>query len=240
MAAILFACGEGASKEDPCPRGICTGPSDSGTGGGGGEGGGAGADGGCQPSWSCTAWQKNTQGQYTRTCTDTNQCGTGAGKPNEGPISLPNLDLAFYQCNVEPIFDRGCAMVGCHGTETGRLFKVYARGRLRMDEMVPPQSGYSCPDNGATVPLKMGTGTVMCEGWFSHSKDEWQSNYDNARFFMVGLTDPEQSELLVQPKVGGKNHTGVHLYKTTDADYQTIKSWLGGAKLGTACDPYPN
>jgi hypothetical protein len=32
----------------------------------------------------------------------------------------------------------------------------------------------------------------------------------------------------------------VHLFKTADPDYQTIKSWLGGTKLGIACDPYPN
>ena len=85
----------------------------------------------------------------------------------------------------------------------------------------------------------MGSGTTMCEGWLPHTTTEWQSNYDNSRSFMVGI-QPDESELLTQPRVGGKAHAGVHEFKTTDQDYLTIKSWLSGQKLGTACDPNPN
>jgi hypothetical protein len=242
---VLAACGSGATKDNPCPMGICTNGSgdDGGSsgGGGGGSGGGGSSGAGCTPAWQCTPWAKQQDGTYTRTCTDQDKCGTTSGKPNEGPVSLPSLDVNYYRCNVEPIFDRSCAFMNCHGTEVGRTLKIYARGRLRMTENVPPPANYSCPDKAATVPLQMGTGTVMCEGWFPHSQDEWQSNYDDARSFMVGLdaSTVDQSDLLAQPVYGGKAHAGVHLFKQTDPDYQTIKSWLTGATLAS-CDPTPN
>jgi hypothetical protein len=250
----LLACGSSATKEDPYPRGICTnGSSGGGSGGSGGGSGGSGGSsssggsggdggsGGCKPAWQCTPWQKQADGTYQRTCTDSNNCGQTTGQPPQGPVNLPNLDMGFYKCNVEPIFDRGCAFMNCHGTETGRVLKVYARGRLRMTAMVPPPSNYSCPDNAATVPLKMGIGTDMCEGWFPHTDAEWQSNYDDARSFMVGLdaTTVDQSDVLAQPVYGGKAHAGVHLFKKTDPDYQTIRTWLTGGKLAS-CDPGPN
>jgi hypothetical protein len=54
---------------------------------------------------------------------------------------------------------------------------------------------------------------------------------------MVGLTNPDDCDLLAQPLVGGKAHTGVHVFASkSDPDYQTIKAWLGGATL-PSCDP---
>lgn len=220
---LALACSS-ATNPNPCPTGICGNP-----------GGPDGSTGGCQEMWSCSAWMKGADGKYSRSCNDTAKCGTSAQKPAEGPVALPDLDVDFYKCNVEPIFDRGCAMMGCHGTETGRAYKIYARGRLRHSETVEPMCLDTMP-----VDLTKGNGTVMCYGWAPHTQYEWQSNYDNARFFMVGVTDPNQSDLLMQPKVGGKAHAGVHLFKEGDADYTTIAKWLGGAKLGTTCDTKGN
>jgi hypothetical protein len=246
-SVVVVACGAGATNNDPCPRGICIGGSSDGGPGGSSSGGGSSggvssgssSGGGCVVAWTCTPWQKNAQGQYTRTCTDANKCGTDAGKPSEGPLDLPSLDLDYFKCKVEPIFDRNCSMMGCHGTEIGRPFKVYSRGRLRHSEMVP--GAPTCPDASRLRDLaKEGTGTVMCLGWSKHTQAEWQQNYDNARSFMVGVASPDDSDLLAQVRYGGKAHTGVHFFNKTDADYQTIASWLGGAKLGAVCDPSPN
>ena len=47
----------------------------------------------CTPSWSCTGWSPSTcpaNGQQTRTCTDSNQCGTNEGKPNETQSCIPS------------------------------------------------------------------------------------------------------------------------------------------------------
>jgi hypothetical protein len=243
--SVTFALAVGCASKDTttppvaCSSGIC------GSGGGstGATGPGPGptttSGGGCAESWSCTPWNKGADGMYSRSCTDAAACGTTAQKPSEGPVALPELDVDYYKCNVEPILDGSCAMLGCHGVEQGRALKIYARGRLRHKEMVAQVS--SCPIGPQTLDLAaMGTGTVMCIGWSPHTAAEWQENYDTARSFMVGLSDPEQSDLLAQPVYGGKAHAGVHLFAKTDADYTTIKAWLGGAKLGMACDPGAN
>jgi len=168
-----------------------------------------------------------------------NRCGTTNSKPSEGPVALPNLDMDYYQCNVEPIVDRSCSMLGCHGTETGRAYKIYARGRLRHNENVPQV--WSCPVGPQTVNLaETGSGTVMCVGWSKHTQAEWQSNYDSARFFMVGITNPDDSDMIAQPVVGGKAHAGVHLFARGDSDYSTLRAWLSGQRLGTTCNPEPN
>ena len=208
-----------------------------GSGGNGGTGGSA--DGTCAESWTCTDWSVQSDGKYKRSCTDDKACGTTSSKPTEGPVDLPSLDLEYYKCKIEPIFDRGCAMIGCHGTETGRAFRLYARGRLRNDEVVPTVPTCLRP-TGPTNLNETGTATVMCEGRLPHTATEWQKNFNSARQFMVGLSQADDSELLQQPVVGGKAHAGVHLFKKTEADYQTIAKWLSGEKLGQVCDPGTN
>ena len=234
IAAVLALVGcHAADNQNPCPNGICAGGG--GSGGAGGSGG-SGGGGGCVESWSCSQWTPDGSGTYTRSCVDVASCGTTANKPDVGPIALPNLDVNYYRCKVEPIFDRGCAMMGCHGTATtdmSRAFRVFARGRRRNSETAPPMCLESMP-----VDLdKAGSGTTMCHGWTAHTTAEWQKNYDSARAQMLGLTNPDQSDLLSQPVVGGKAHTGVHVFASTaDPDYQTIRAWLTGATL-PSCNP---
>ncbi|HRI65088.1 MAG TPA: hypothetical protein PK156_12655 [Polyangium sp.] len=230
-ACFVASCGgEELVKTDPCPNGLC---------GGSGGGSSSSSGGGCVEAWTCTPWQQGADGQYSRTCTDGANCGTAAAKPPTGPVALPALDKDFFMCKVEPILDRGCSMLGCHGTEQGRAFKVYSRGRLRRNEVVAQVS--SCPIGPQQVNLaEEGSGTVMCVGWSPHTAAEWQQNFDNSRSFMLGISNAEESDLLAQPVVGGKAHAGVHMFAKTDLDYTTIKSWLEGAKLGSACNPLPN
>lgn len=248
LCLALAACGSDPVKEDPCPHGICTSQSSgtsSGAGGSSAQGStGTGPSssatgGGCTPAWTCTPWQDQGGGMYTRTCKDDNQCPGAVGKPAEGPIALPALDLDYYKCKVEPILDKSCSMMGCHGMVKGRAFHMFARGRKRNAEMVPQVQ--SCPVGPQVVDLDAkGSGTVMCIGWSKHTASEWQQNYDNARALYVGLNDPAQSDLLAQPTIGGKAHAGVHFFTKGDAEYQTIFDWLSGQKLGSACDPGAN
>lgn len=192
----------------------------------------------CLEDWVCTPWQAEAgTDQATRTCTDQNMIGTTECKPPEGPVTLPSLDLNYFKCNVQPILDRGCSMMGCHGTDQGRYFRVYSRGRLRNNEIVDRVG--SCLKSGTVNLQEAGSGTVMCEGWLPHTDLEWQKNFDSARSFMLGITAPEQSEMLLQPVIGGRPHVGVHLFTESDPDYQTIRAWLGGATL-PSCNPLPN
>lgn len=204
--------------------------------GGGSDGGGAGDGGGCIESWSCTPWAVQN-GQATRTCVDFAGCGTTVNKPKEGPLPLPALDLPFFQCKVQPILDRGCSMLGCHGTTTLRQFQTFARGRLRNDEMVPQVP--SCPIGPQTVNLKTdGSGTIMCVGWSKHTTAEWQKNFDSARLYALELASPDDCELLLQPLAGtSRQHDDKKPFASkADADYQTIRDWITGSKLA-GCDP---
>src|SRR5262249_23131153 len=146
--AALTGCSQGGKETNPeCPDGICG----SGSGSGSAATGSSSSGGGCAEAWTCSPWQQQSDGNFTRTCVDGDQCGTTAGKRPEGRVMLPELDLDYYKCKVEPIFDRSCAMLGCHGTETGRAFKIYARGRLRHKETVQQVS--TCPIGPQMVDL---------------------------------------------------------------------------------------
>jgi hypothetical protein len=206
------------------------------TGGCGGSGGEpADADTSCRESWECTAWEVVPGAtEATRTCTDANMAGTTECKPSLGPVALPVLDKEMYKCRVHPILQRGCAQQGCHGTETGRALRIYARGRLRNSQTVN-RTGTCIPANGTVNLDEEGTGTVMCEGWLPHTTEEWQKSFDSARSFMLDVTSADQSPLLAEPTVGGPAHAGIKMFRTTDVDYQTIKGWLAGDKLGTTC-----
>lgn len=246
----LVSCDSGETgTTDPCPQGICgsggnTGGGGDGPGGGGPGGNGQGgttSSGSCVEAWTCTPWETNGMDDNgTRTCTDANGCGTTNNKPAESAV-LPKLDLEYYKCKVEPIFNRGCAQLGCHGTEQGRAFRTYARGRLRITGETWSEPG--CLNPGKPVPSESCIGSIECACWtLPHSAKEWQRNYDSARGFGLNEKgDPipagmeDSSELIAQPITGGKAHAGVHLFKAGDPDHVTLQQWLSGAKLGMTC-----
>jgi len=235
----------------PCPNGLC------GTGGGGGESGSSSSGsvsgsssgsmassssgGGCVEAWRCTPWQTNgSSNDATRTCTDLANCGTTNNKPSETAV-LPALDLDYYKCNVEPIFDRGCAQLACHGKENERALRVYARGRHRHAGEILVETG--CLNPGKMVPSENCEGAIECVCWTApHTATEWQLNFDSARGFgldaqgnPIPAGQEDTSELISQPIVGGKAHAGIKMFKSGDPDHQTLKAWLSGQKLGMPC-----
>lgn len=240
------ACGSDESQNatnNPCPNGICGsgGMTASSSGSASGSSGTAGGN-GCAEAWVCSPWQTDgTSDVGTRTCTDQNNCGTTNTKPSES-ATLPALDLDFYKCNVEPIFNRGCAHMGCHGTETGRALRLYARGRLRITGEIWMEPG--CLMAGSPVKSENCIGSIECACWtLPHSAAEWRRNFDASRGFGLDATGKpipagmeDTSELIAQPIVGGKAHAGVHLFTNGSADHQTLRDWLSGKKLGMACN----
>lgn len=239
---------------DPCPNGICgsgaSGPGGGGVGAGGpGSGGSGGGANTC--GWVCSPWDTQGNGDAaTRTCLDVNGCAEGA-KPIES-VTLPALDENYYRCNVEPILDRLCAQLGCHGVEPdlnagipGRALRTYHRGRLRITgDTLPGSPGCN---NQPPQPSESCIGSIECACWVApHTANEWQRNFDAARGFAldavtgVELSDKAQSEMLTQPdKAGGLPHAGIKIWDSTDAgskqyaDYQTLLDWLGGTTLAT-------
>lgn len=243
VVLLLYGCSPLSNPELDAGRGGGGGGSAA-TGGGTATGGGAATGGGgggsaCTEAWTCGAWQI-TAGQATRSCIDQNACGTTASQPML-TAAAPALDLNFYKCRVEPILDRSCASIGCHG-DLNRPLRIYARARLRRDEMVTRIIG-SCnpPAPPATYNLDaVCSQNKACDCSRPHTPGEWQANFDSARAFAIGLAAPADSELLTQPLVNfSYAHAGRKFLKTTDADYQTILNWLQGQTLAT-CNPGAN
>jgi hypothetical protein len=194
----------------------------------------------CTENWVCTPFTTAGGGsnQGTRLCADKNQCGTTLLKPAES-AALPALDLNFFKCQVEPVLDQKCSQLGCHGTETDRALRIYARGRLRNAAETFVETG--CLAAGKMVPAAQCIGSIECICWTGpHSPTEWQRNFDSARSFALnanlqriaaGMED--SSDLLAQPVIGGKAHAGTHVFRSTDPDYLTIKQWLAGMTQAT-------
>lgn len=197
---------------------------------------------GCAEAWQCTPWTTDGQSdQGVRTCTDLNACGTTATKPPE-TAALPALDPEYYECNVEPVLTRSCAMVGCHGTETGRALRLYARGRLRITGETITEPG-GCGGAGTMYPSETCTGSIECKCWSTPQlTDERRRNFDSARGFALDaagapLGDVTQSELLRQPQAGGGfAHAGMVMWSAGDNEYSAVKNWLTGASLGSPCN----
>jgi hypothetical protein len=193
----------------------------------------------CVEQWLCTPWETDgVSDDATRTCSDLNSCGTTTLKPAEA-VTLPALDFDDYRCQVEPIVDRTCSQLGCHGTEAGRALRLYARGRLRVTGEIFTEPG--CLSAGTQKPSEDCTGSIECVCWsIPHHPTEDRKNYDSVRGFALDnngavWADQNSSELLTQATVGGPPHVGVKPFQMNDADYTTILNWLGGASSGTAC-----
>jgi hypothetical protein len=144
------------------------------------------------------------------------------------------LDLNYFECNVEPILDAKCGMLGCHGTENGRALRVYARARHRAPT-ASISNAASCAGSAQGSSCE-GDNSCPCNG--KHVALEWQRNYDAARGFALDdmgnvLADLDTSDLIQQPIVGGKSHAGIHLFKPTDPEHAFIKNWMSGATMGT-------
>ncbi|MFO0614841.1 MAG: hypothetical protein U0414_19795 [Polyangiaceae bacterium] len=190
----------------------------------------------CVEAWECGPWTTNgTDDNGTRACVDLNGCGTTMNKPVTA-ATLPQLDLNYYKCKVEPILDRGCAMMGCHGSDA-RGLRTYARGRYRLaGDMVTA----SCGGPMQTKDLKDCIGSIECACYIApHTTNEWRRNFDAARGLLLDtagqtLADTDQSELIQQPMEGtGKAHAGYKLFKSTDPEHATLKGWLDHQTLAS-------
>jgi hypothetical protein len=128
------------------------------------------------------------------------------------------LDRAYFDCKVQPVLTKSCAMFVCHG-DGRRFFRIYARNRLRL--------GGAERDRNAFL-----------------RADEREANYLAARA-MVDAEDSSQSLLLLKPlqeSAGGYFHGGETKYgagdvfaTTDDADYAVLKAWVDGATDDPSC-----
>ncbi len=264
--SVLAALGCGGDDDAPCVGGICV---DSGRDASSADSGGdvgpdaqidaagfdadgrdaagfdaavrdVGAD-GCVEVWECSPWETRGGDAATRTCVDANGCGSTATRPTLN-ATLPDLDPEFYECEVEPILQRSCAQLACHGTETGRPLRLYARGRLRvMGETIAehPEFPGFCPPRSSDGCI----GSLDCNcANPAMLPVERRRSFDSARGFALEadgtpFADSSNSELVQQPALGGGfPHAGLHFWADDDPEPRRIIRWLDGERLGRRCN----
>jgi hypothetical protein len=74
----------------------------------------------CTPSWSCTAWSLansscGTSFTQTRTCTDSNSCGTTSGKPSESQTATGTYCSSGWTCSGDTaiLYNGTCVSGSC-------------------------------------------------------------------------------------------------------------------------------
>ena len=64
----------------------------------------------CTPNWLCSSWSDCTGGTQTRTCLDSNQCGTNVGKPDEvQSCCVPDWQCSDWGTCCDSVQERGCS-----------------------------------------------------------------------------------------------------------------------------------
>jgi hypothetical protein len=147
----------------------------------------------------------------------------GCVQPNP-PEPAPDLDFAFFRCEVQPVLVKQCAAPACHGNGK-RFFRLYARNRLRL-------GGGPLDVNR---PLR---------------EEEVQANYDAARALVDGLEAPEDSMMVRKPlesSQGGYYHGATRIFRwgganvfssREDPGYQKLLAWAEGTSGDPSClDP---
>lgn len=141
------------------------------------------------------------------------------------PTSEPALDQPYFNCQVQPILTKSCAMFACHGADgtngtNSRFFRVYARNRLRTPDIPEAQRSSAL------------------------TTAERAANFAAARA-LVDLNSVDDSVLLLKPleqAAGGSFHRGAEIFgmgnvfaDQSDADFQTLRKWAQGQKDDPQC-----
>lgn len=128
----------------------------------------------------------------------------GGCSQGQSAVQVSGLDVGYFECEVQPILDRGCAFTACHG-DPGRALFVYSMSKRRI------------------VPQEL-IGEVLTD-------KELCSNYWRTASFAT--EDPTQSQLLTKPQtldgLQSQYHAGNYLFGPEDAESECLRAWLDGA-----------
>jgi hypothetical protein len=152
--------------------------------------------------------------------------GSGcAPLPDDGSLpSLPvtGLDRASYEAMVQPVVERRCGSLDCHG-QLPRGLRVYGQNSLRL----PNDAG-----------LAVGSGkTTSAEAQATYASIVGLEPEKTSAFAAQSpRTEAEAYELVVlsKPLERERHRGGTSLRKGEPAE-QCIRSWLLGAADGAAC-----
>jgi hypothetical protein len=138
----------------------------------------------------------------------------------DSPAEPALVDQHYFRCRVQPILAKSCAFMDCHGNDE-RPLRVYAEQRFRLNvDWLDYETPLSAAELSAN--LKVVGGFVSTE---------------------VGGKAP-LSEKPLDARFGGLFHRGQDLYgqddvflSSDDADYQTLRAFVGGAQDASDCVP---
>jgi len=129
------------------------------------------------------------------------------------PAPQPQVDEAFFRCDVQPVVTKWCSSFACHG-DARRYFHVFARNRLRAQ-------GTEAERN---APL---------------TQEEMTSNFESARAM---LADGLLTKKPLEQDAGGYFHRGATLFgegnvfaSENDPEWRVLNDWAAGKKEDPTC-----
>ncbi len=120
------------------------------------------------------------------------------------PELVTDLDMGYYQCQVQPLMDRSCAFSGCHG-DPARPLLVYSTSKTRIagDELL----GEGLTDK------------EVCANYY--------------RVMAFAQVDPPQSQLITKPATldgfASQFHAGNYMFGAEDPEALCLIDWMQGA-----------
>lgn len=128
--------------------------------------------------------------------------------PDNPYVPYPELDFNQYPVVVQPVIDRSCSSLGCHGDHNRRL-TFYSVDFLRAEPLATGQP---------LDPYALSTGEEL-----------W--NYNGLRTRLLDETDAEGSRLVlkcIDPELGGILHGDDVIVwdDLEDPDYRTLVDWI--------------
>ena len=132
----------------------------------------------------------------------------GCPGPDNPYLPYPEPDFVQYQSTVQPIVDRSCSNLGCHG-ESDRRLTFYSVDFLRAEPTVP--------------------GTPLDSDMLTLAEIAW--NYDSLRARLIDEESADGAHLLLKnldPEAGGIVHAdGFVVFATVDdPDYVALRDWI--------------
>ena len=127
-----------------------------------------------------------------------------AGCLDGAPPPAADLDVGYYECQIQPIFDRSCAFNSCHG-DPGRSLFVYSTSKRR----------------------------IVAEQLIGEPLTDKELCWNYYRASVLTTADPRHSQLITKPATldgyESQYHEGNYLYSAGDPEAECLSRWMLGA-----------
>lgn len=150
-------------------------------------------------------------------------CASSPDDSSEPRLVVADIDPASYVAHVQPVVERKCGSLDCHG-QPARGLRVYGENGLRL-----PNAAGRTPGEGATTPEEARATYDSILGLQPELTNELAAKKDRTP------ADAYQLVFLTKPLALERHRPGRSLAKGEPAE-QCMVSWLIGATDPLACD----